>query len=63
MAKATVTIKIMDDDNNVDEWQGTYDLDTSTGNVVGLLKRIRIIVRREFIRRSLLTATEDDRSK
>lgn len=63
MAKALVQIKVMDDNGDIQEWQGTYDLDTSTANTKGLVERLRILLRREFIRRSLMVSTPEDRTK
>lgn len=63
MAKLLMTVRYIDDDGAVQEWEAVYDLDTSHGNTDGLADRIRKLMRRELIRRSLMVPAPEDRTK
>lgn len=63
MAKLLMTVKYIDDDGVIQEWDAVYDLDTSRGNSNELAERMRKLMRRELIRRSLLVSSPEDKTK
>lgn len=65
MGKVTVLILHTDDSGNPHEWQATYDTEEATGlaNTKGFIDRVRLLVRRELIRRGLITATDEDNKR
>lgn len=60
MGKLTVYIKYLDEDGSISDWQSVVDTETGSGKEIGLLERIRLLVRRELIARRLITPTDED---
>lgn len=59
--KFVVICKVMDKDLVVDEWTATHDIQSPpTGNMKGLLARLRVLIRRELIARNLITPEPED---
>jgi len=56
-------VKYIDDEGTIQEWNAVYDLDTSRGNTDALAERMRKLLRRELIRRSLMVPAPEDKTK
>ena len=62
--KLDVHIRLLQDTDHggvmVDEYQATYELESTQDSTIGLMDRFRTLLRRELIRMSLIVPTPDD---
>ena len=65
MMRLAITIRLMREETQIDEWCANVDLVTlaPVDNSNGLVARLRTIFRRELINRGLMIPEEEDRGK
>lgn len=65
--KLDVHIRLLQDTDRggtlVDEYQATYELESTPDSVRGLLDRFRTLLRRELIRLALIVPSPDDNKR